>query len=42
MLRALYLGKRIKVGLVKSTIPHVDFPEDIAAVEEALTTKDGI
>lgn len=41
MLRALYLGKRIKVGLVKSTIPHVDLPEDILAVEEALKTKDG-
>ena len=41
MLRALYLGKKIKVGLVKAAIPHVDLPEDIAAVEKALKTKDG-
>jgi len=41
MLRALYHGIRIKVGLVGSTIPHVDRPEDIPAVEEALKAKDG-
>ena len=41
MLRALYHGIRIKVGLVESTIPHVDRPEDIPAVEEALKAKDG-
>jgi len=42
MLRALYHGIRIKVGLVESTIPHVDIPEDIPAVEKALKTGDGI
>jgi 3-deoxy-manno-octulosonate cytidylyltransferase (CMP-KDO synthetase) len=41
MLRALHLGIRIKVGLVESGIPHVDVPEDIPAVEEALKSKDG-
>jgi 3-deoxy-D-manno-octulosonate cytidylyltransferase len=36
MLRALYQGIRIKVGLVESSIPHVDVPEDIQLVEKAL------
>lgn len=40
MLRALYLGIRIKVGLVDSAIPHVDLPEDIQVVEKALNIKD--
>jgi 3-deoxy-manno-octulosonate cytidylyltransferase (CMP-KDO synthetase) len=42
MLRALYMGIRIKVGLVPSGIPHVDLPEDIAAVEQALKTGEGM
>jgi len=41
MIRALYAGIKIKVGLVKSSIPHVDLPEDIPAVEEALKAMDG-
>ena len=39
MLRALYAGIRIKVGLVDSATPHVDFPEDIREVERALAAE---
>jgi 3-deoxy-manno-octulosonate cytidylyltransferase (CMP-KDO synthetase) len=41
MLRAIYLGIRIKVGIVEAGMPHVDLPEDIRAVEEMLKNKDG-
>jgi len=41
MLRALYHGIRIRVGLVRSTIPHVDRPEDIQEVEKALSPEEG-
>jgi 3-deoxy-D-manno-octulosonate cytidylyltransferase len=42
MLRALYLGIRIKVALVESAIPHVDLPEHIMEVETALRAKGGV
>jgi 3-deoxy-manno-octulosonate cytidylyltransferase (CMP-KDO synthetase) len=41
MLRALYLGIRIKVAEVEAAIPHVDLPEHIAEVERALKAKGG-
>jgi 3-deoxy-manno-octulosonate cytidylyltransferase (CMP-KDO synthetase) len=40
MLRALSIGIRIRVSLVDSATPHVDLPEDIAAIEAALRSED--
>jgi 3-deoxy-manno-octulosonate cytidylyltransferase (CMP-KDO synthetase) len=42
MLRALYMGISIKVGLVDSATPHVDVPDDIREVEKALDAEDRV